>query len=1140
VAIPSALLALEGAPMKAPYHPCPDDDVLQEVAAGLSSPELAERTWLHASRCSTCGPALKRYVREFSDETTPENAHVLEQLESSKPQWQRRLVREVVGRKGFRWPRLIPAFAALAAVLLAVLAGPHFLREYRIHQAQKEVAAAFAERRTSETRLTSTEYSAHRPFPTELGGESGRSVDELPPSLHNALSAAIENLKKPHADPHWLQIQGRALLWEATPSSLEKAEKNFEKARAEGLNSPDLEIDLAAAYYERDNKSDHPNLQRTLDLLNKVLTEPKLTDKQRASALFNLAIAYEKIQVWDLAVSAWDKYLKVDSSSPWATEARRHLQEIKARLPATSSKNYDSPASFLDSAARQDFQPEDLEQYQQKALGRWLPVAFRDRKSDFHRALVSLAHELAEGHSDPWLQDFLAELDSKKDSGAEALSAAVLDNEKGLYVPAIDKAKAAANLFTAQKNEPGRLFARFQEVYGKRSLLQAEACLQDADRLWNELSRTNYRWLRAEVALERAQCRNFRGDLADSDSDSKVSLSVAARSHFPVLELRVLGISAAMQSQQGRCDSAWEQGIQGLKRYWQGAYPRDRLDQFYSVMWQCSEESGALNAAEALLQHTLDMRQAAAARNAFREAMLHLRLRNMFLAQHRDALAAEEDAKASALLKSLENKNIDATEYRLVNDIEPAELQLQQGDPTRALATVNRVGNTLKTLQSGLILLNFNRVLGSIYLQLKRFDDATAAFQTAINIAETAMESLKDRGERLKWLRATDDCYRGLVRVLLEEQKPAEALERWEWYQSRPLLQGFHSGSRSPRVTRPDNKKRTLASVSLGPIGATHLIYANFKDGLQIWVASSRGVQGTWVKVRQQDFERAVRDFAERCSTPDSILREVQEVGSWLYSQLLQPVISQLPESEAITIELDRSAYNLSVEALPSPAGWYFGEKYQIVYSPGWELEQAVRAPRAVDSRSEILVLDASRSPGAGFLPGMEAQRSTIAGIFSRVRVVDSTATSWSEVGPQLKSSQVFHYMGHGRPDGSGTTLVFNAKESLRAKDIAPEWFAHSQLVVLAACSTALGRENGLLDTNSLVRGFLVARVPRIIASHWDVDSATTSKLMISFYQNIAKHKSVVQAIFDARKELLLSHPHPYYWASFSLTGRVS
>jgi CHAT domain-containing protein len=211
-----------------------------------------------------------------------------------------------------------------------------------------------------------------------------------------------------------------------------------------------------------------------------------------------------------------------------------------------------------------------------------------------------------------------------------------------------------------------------------------------------------------------------------------------------------------------------------------------------------------------------------------------------------------------------------------------------------------------------------------------------------------------------------------------------------------------------------------------------------------------------------------------------------------------------------------------------------------VVYSPGAEMERALRLPTAVDARSAVFLLDASHSPGSGYLPGMEAQRSAIARLFPRTSIVDSAGTTWSEVKPRLESSQVFHYIGHGRRDGSGTTLVFNANESLRARDIAPGLFAHSQLVVLAACSTALGRENGLLDTNSLVRAFLIARVPRVIASHWDVDSATTSRLMAGFYNHIAAGQSIAQAIFEARKEVLQSHPHPYYWASFSVTGRVS
>ncbi len=147
---------------------------------------------------------------------------------------------------------------------------------------------------------------------------------------------------------------------------------------------------------------------------------------------------------------------------------------------------------------------------------------------------------------------------------------------------------------------------------------------------------------------------------------------------------------------------------------------------------------------------------------------------------------------------------------------------------------------------------------------------------------------------------------------------------------------------------------------------------------------------------------------------------------------------------------------------------------------------------------------------------------------------------SWAEARSRLAASVVLHYMGHGRPDGTGTSLDYNGNQALRAKDFTPELLRRSQLVVLAACSSGRGKDNGLWDSNSMTHAFLGAGVPRVVASHWNVDSETTSRLMISFYQHVASDKTVAQAVYQARKEILVSKPHPYYWASFSLTGRVN
>ena len=632
---------------------CPDEEVLQELAAGIGSTELAHQTMQHVARCSICSAALRRYVSEFSDEQSPENMAILSQLQSSKPQWQKRLVRESMGGgRAFPWLKLVPAAVVLAGATFAVVQGPAILANFKVTQAKKQMAATFADRRTTVMRLPSVDHSLYRPFPTELGPGNGPGLDEVPTSLHDAIGAANQNLLASKPDPRWLQVQGLALLWESTPSSLEKAEKDFEKARSDGLATPSLEIDLAASYFERDSRAEHPNLQRTLNLLSEVLSKPNLSRNDQASALFNLAIAYEKTQAWDLAVSTWEKYLQVDSSSDWTSEAQQHLKEAKAKISARPQQSYSDPSFFLQQKAQGNLRPEDPEQYQQKALSTWLPTAVADKESDAYRAINGLAEIFAE-HQDFWWKDFLKEIKPSDFEAVRELSNAMLNNEHGKYDEALDQLRAVTGSFKSTNNVPGQLIARLQETYALRSKLQGANCLARADPLWEKLSRTKYEWFQGQLALEKAQCRSFHGDLAESDSDLQVSSQIASRFQFPVLEMRILGISASLHSQQGRCDGAWEQGAQGLESYWQGAYPGERLDQFYAVLWQCTQQSGALYISEAILNHTLQLRQAPGSnigRNLIREGLLHLRLRNMFLAQKRYDLVDSENNRAVALL----------------------------------------------------------------------------------------------------------------------------------------------------------------------------------------------------------------------------------------------------------------------------------------------------------------------------------------------------------------------------------------------------------------------------------------------------------------------------------------------------------
>ena len=71
-----------------------------------------------------------------------------------------------------------------------------------------------------------------------------------------------------------------------------------------------------------------------------------------------------------------------------------------------------------------------------------------------------------------------------------------------------------------------------------------------------------------------------------------------------------------------------------------------------------------------------------------------------------------------------------------------------------------------------------------------------------------------------------------------------------------------------------------------------------------------------------------------------------------------------------------------------------------------------------------------------------------------------------------------------------------------------------------------------------LTRGFLYAGSGSIVASLWKVYDLATAYFITRFYQELdTKNKS--EALRIAQMETKKKYPHPYYWASFQLTGNA-
>ena len=103
----------------------------------------------------------------------------------------------------------------------------------------------------------------------------------------------------------------------------------------------------------------------------------------------------------------------------------------------------------------------------------------------------------------------------------------------------------------------------------------------------------------------------------------------------------------------------------------------------------------------------------------------------------------------------------------------------------------------------------------------------------------------------------------------------------------------------------------------------------------------------------------------------------------------------------------------------------------------------------------------------------------------------------------------------------------------------------HPDLVVLSACETGIGKLFKSEGAMSVARGFQFAGAQNLLFSLWKVNDYTTSIFMDSFYQNIKKGQSYIEANSNAKRDFLKNKnisntkKSPYYWAPFVYYGNV-
>ncbi|MEO6610843.1 MAG: tetratricopeptide repeat protein [Chitinophagaceae bacterium] len=133
---------------------------------------------------------------------------------------------------------------------------------------------------------------------------------------------------------------------------------------------------------------------------------------------------------------------------------------------------------------------------------------------------------------------------------------------------------------------------------------------------------------------------------------------------------------------------------------------------------------------------------------------------------------------------------------------------------------------------------------------------------------------------------------------------------------------------------------------------------------------------------------------------------------------------------------------------------------------------------------------------------------------------------------PLLRSGLV---LAGGNYAWSGKTPVQGVEDGIAtAYEISQLNLSNTELVVLSACETALGDVKGSEGVFGLQRAFKMAGVKKMIVSLWQVPDKETAELMIAFYSNWIKGKTVNDAFTQAQADMRKKYP-PFYWAAFVL-----
>lgn len=465
------------------------------------------------------------------------------------------------------------------------------------------------------------------------------------------------------------------------------------------------------------------------------------------------------------------------------------------------------------------------------------------------------------------------------------------------------------------------------------------------------------------------------------------------------------------------------------------------------------------------------------------------------------------------------------SEWRIL--VGMAENYKIRGDYTKALEYNEEGLNIIEDLRSTL----HNASDRSKYLARERY-----AFEDVIHMLATQHQNEADKGYDLLAFEYAQRC------------KSRSFLEQIEGSDPVNMEQIQHSGL---------DKNSVILEYSLGDSSSV------------LWVITPDAYEMIQLP-DQKKLEEQVETLRFALLNPNQDNKAfLQQAGYYLYDNLIAPAEQHLSRKSQLVILPDGILHYVPFEVLITreplpdknlPYGKlnYLGLKYPISYGQSASALVSTIADRKASDRKQYQTKELGAFGDPVYAEkykrleysGQEVKN--IAALFPEdqvsVYLKENALEKYVKNDKGISEFQYIHFATHAvvdeqAPGRSGLVLT-QVEESpeegiLRADEIAGLKL-NSDLVVLSACQTGVGkmiRGEGMIG---LSRSFIYSGAPSVVVSLWSVSDQSTSMLMQRFYENlVVEDLTKTEALHEARISLINDEQfaHPFFWAPFVLTG---